>query len=122
MAASFADSRKDNVAIKLHEAADATYDFGQSLRDLPHVRGYIEEAANALAGIGDYVAEADIAHLIDDVQAFARRRPALTFGAALLAGVAASRMIQSDGGRLGRRQGSGNGGRRRSRRKRRSTA
>jgi hypothetical protein len=96
MAANFADSRKDRVAIRLHEASDATYDFGQSLDGLPHVRGYIEEAANALAGLGDYVADADIANLLDDVQSFARRRPAVAFGTALLAGVAASRLLQSE--------------------------
>ncbi len=96
MASSFADSRKDNIAIKLHEAADATYDFGQSLNDLPHVRGYIEEAANALASLGDYVADAEITNMFDDAQAFTRRRPAMAFGAALLAGVAASRFLQSD--------------------------
>ena len=109
MASSFADSRKDNVAIKLHEAADATYDFGRSLDDLPHVRGYIEEAANALAGLGDYVADAEIANMLDDVQSFARRRPALAFGAALLAGVAASRLMQSDGGGPGCARGGSNG-------------
>ena len=55
MAASFADGRRENVAVKLREAADATYDFGQSLDDLPHMRGYVEEAAHALAGLSDYV-------------------------------------------------------------------
>ena len=115
MASSFADSRKDNVAIKLHEAADATYEFGRSLDDLPHVRGYIEEAANALAGLGDYVADADISNMFDDVQSFTRRRPALAFGAALLAGVAASRFLQSDGNRASLRRGKGNGSKRRGR-------
>jgi hypothetical protein len=96
IAANFADSRKDRLAIRLHEASDATYDFGQSLDGLPHVRGYIEEAANALSGLGDYVAEADIADLLDEVQSFARRRPAIAFGTALLAGVAASQLLQAD--------------------------
>ena len=100
LAASFADGRKEKVAIKLREAADVTYDFGQSLDDLPHMRGYVEEAAHALAGLSDYVADVDIANMVDDLQSFARRRPALAFGAALLAGVAASRLIQSDGLRL----------------------
>jgi hypothetical protein len=115
LAASFAGGRKEKVAIKLREAADATYDFGQSLDDLPHMRGYVEEAAHALAGLGDYVADVEIANMVDDLQSFARRRPALAFGAALLAGVAASRLIQSDG--LGLRQEYGRrGGRRTGRR------
>lgn len=110
MAASYADGRKDSVAIKIHEAADATHDFAQSLRDLPHVREYVEEAADALAGFGDYVADAEVGDMFVDVRSFARRRPALAFGAALLAGVAAARFIQSTNGggeKPGRGRGNG---------------
>ncbi len=111
LAASFAGGRKEKVAIKLREAAGATYDFGQSLDDLPHMRGYVEEAAHALAGLSDYVADVEIANMFDDLQSFTRRRPALAFGAALLAGVAASRLIQSDGLRV-RQRGDRRAGRR----------
>ncbi len=113
MASSFAGARKESVAIKLQEAADATYDFGQSLDDLPYMRGYVEEAAHALAGLGDYIADVEITNMFDDLQTFARRRPALAFGAALLAGVAASRLMQSDGsGRRNRVRGGKRSGRR----------
>ena len=110
MAAAFADGRRGNVAVKLREAADATYDYGQSLDDLPHLRGYVEEAAHALAGLGDYVSDVEITNMFDDLQSFARRRPALAFGAALLVGVAASRLMQSDGRGL-RQQPGARGGR-----------
>lgn len=97
MAASLAAGRKQALAAKLHEAASATRDFGDSLDELPNIRGYIEEAADAIEGFGAYVEDAELGDMVDDAESFARRRPIITFGFMLLAGVAVSRMVQSHG-------------------------
>lgn len=95
MASSVADYQKGNVASTIHRAAEATHEYGQSLDGLPYMRDYVREAAHVLDNIGDYVEQADVRNLWRDVGSFARRRPAATFGVAILTGVIASQLLQS---------------------------
>jgi hypothetical protein len=109
MASSVADHQKESLASTIHRAAEATYEYGQSLDNLPYMRDYIEEAAQILDNIGDYVEQADVRNIWHDVGSFARRRPAATLGVAVLTGVIASQLLQSmaasqhNGSRLGSR-------------------
>jgi hypothetical protein len=95
MASSVADYQKDSLASTIHHAAEATYEYGQSLDNLPYMRDYVEEAAHVLDNIGDYVGQADIRNIWHDVGSFARRRPAVTLGVAVLTGMIASQFLQS---------------------------
>lgn len=95
MASSVADYQKESLASTIHRAAEATYEYGQSLDNLPYMRDYVEEAAHVLDNIGDYVQQADVRNIWHDVGAFARHRPAVTLGVAVLTGVIAGQLLQS---------------------------
>jgi hypothetical protein len=112
MASSVADYQKGNIASTIHRAAEATYEYGQSLDGLPYMSDYVQEAAHVLDNIGDYVEQADVRNLWQDVGSFARRRPAATFGVAVLTGVIAGQLLQS---MYSQQNGSRSGGRSRSR-------
>jgi ElaB/YqjD/DUF883 family membrane-anchored ribosome-binding protein len=95
MASSVADYQKESLASTIHQAAEATYEYGQSLDNLPYMRDYVEEAAHLLDNVGDYVEQADVRNLWHDVGSFARRRPAATLGVAVLTGLIAGQLLQS---------------------------
>jgi hypothetical protein len=48
--------------------------------------------------LASYVASADLSHLGDDVQRFARDKPLFFFGGAFILGLAAGRFMKSSGG------------------------
>ena len=56
---------------------------------------YSDMAANRLEQLSHYIREKDPKQLLDDVQNFGRRRPALLLGGAFLLGFAGARLIKS---------------------------
>ncbi len=56
---------------------------------------YSDMAANRLEQFSNYIREKDPKQLLDDVQNFGRRRPALLLGGAFLLGFAGARLIKS---------------------------
>ena len=55
----------------------------------------VEEMARRADDLGEYLQSAEAARMLDDVERFARRRPWLTAGAGVLAGVAVSRFVKA---------------------------
>jgi hypothetical protein len=56
---------------------------------------YTDKAANSIERLSNYIREQDPKQLLDDVQNFGRRRPALLLGGAFLLGFAGARLIKS---------------------------
>jgi hypothetical protein len=88
---------KDQIAGTLGAVAQAMHQSSQGLReqDQGAVAGYTEQAADRLDGAAEYLRQRDVPQLVDEVEGFARRQPAMFLGAAFGLGLLAARFIKS---------------------------
>ena len=93
--------QKDSVATELSSVVNAVRQFGQNLSGeqsgpiARYVAEYGDKAADNLERLSTYIREQDPKRLLNDVQAFGRRRPAWLVGGAFLLGFAGARLIKS---------------------------
>ena len=92
---------KETAATELSQVANAVRRLRENLPQeelgpIARVVGdYGEKAANSLERLSTYVREKDPKELLNDVQNFGRRQPALLLGGAFLLGFAGARLIRS---------------------------
>jgi len=92
---------KESAATELSQVANAVRRLRenlpqQELGPIARVVGdYGEKAADSLERLSTYVRDKDPKQLLDDVQNFGRRQPALLLGGAFLLGFAGARLIRS---------------------------
>jgi hypothetical protein len=100
-AGSTLDRQKESAATDLTQVVQAVRQFGQSLAReeggpiARYAAEYGDKAANSLERLSTYIREQDPKQLLNDVQNFGRRRPALLLGGAFLLGFAGARLIKS---------------------------
>ena len=100
-AGSTLDRQKESAAPDLTQVVQAVRQFGQSLAReeggpiARYAAEYGDKAANSLERLSTYIREQDPKQLLNDVQNFGRRRPALLLGGAFLLGFAGARLIKS---------------------------
>jgi hypothetical protein len=93
--------QKDSAATDLSQVVQAVRQFGQSLTQgeggpiARYAAEYGDKAANSLERLSTYIREQEPKQLLNDVQNFGRRRPALLLGGAFLLGFAGARLIKS---------------------------
>lgn len=93
--------QKDAAASELSQVANAvrrirdTLGGEESGKIVQYAADYGEKAANKIEELSKYIREQDPKQLLDDVQSFGRRRPALLLGGAFLLGFAGARLIKS---------------------------
>ena len=93
--------QKETAASELSTVVNAVRRFGETLNNEgngPIARfaaQYGDKAANSLDRLARYLREQDPKRLLDDVQNFGRRQPALLIGGAFLLGFAGARLIKS---------------------------
>jgi len=93
--------QKETAASELSTVVNAVRRFGETLNNEgngPIARfaaQYGDKAANSLDRFAQYLREQDAKRLLDDVQNFGRRQPALLIGGAFLLGFAGARIIKS---------------------------
>lgn len=89
--------RKDSATEGLDTVADGARQTTRHLRDQHHdyLASYVEKAADHLERVTAHLKEKDIGELVEDVQKFARRRPAVFIGAAFVVGFLCSRLLRS---------------------------
>jgi hypothetical protein len=94
--------QKETAATEISHVANAVRRIRESLPGgeesgaLVRFAGeYGDKAANSLERLSNYIREQDPKQLLDDVQNFGRRRPALLLGGAFLLGFAGARLIKS---------------------------
>ena len=93
--------QKETAASELSTVVNAVRRFGETLNNEgngPIARfaaQYGDKAANGLDRMAKYLREQDPKRLLDDVQNFGRRQPALLIGGAFLLGFAGARLIKS---------------------------
>jgi|SRR5215213_1821631 len=100
-ASSQINRQKDSAASELSTVVNAVRRFGETLNNEgqgPIARfaaQYGDKAANGLDRVARYVREQDPKRLLEDVQNFGRRQPALMIGGAFLLGFAGARLIRT---------------------------
>ena len=93
--------QKDTAASELTNVANAvrqlrhTLEGEQSGPIARYVADYGDKAAEQIERLGSYLRQQDPRRLLDDVQNFGRRQPALLLGGAFLLGLAGARLIKS---------------------------
>lgn len=93
--------QKANAATDLSQVVQAVRRFGESLSGeqggpiARYAAQYGDKAADGLERFSTYIREQDPKQLLNDVQNFGRRRPALLLGGAFLLGFAGARLIKS---------------------------
>lgn len=93
--------QKESAATDLSQVVQAVRRFGESLGQeqggpiARYAAEYGDKAANSLERFSTYIREQDPKQLLNDVQNFGRRQPALLLGGAFLLGLAGARLIKS---------------------------
>ncbi len=93
--------QKEAAASELSQVANAVRRIGNTLsgeesgKIVQYAAEYGEKAADRIEQLSNYIREQDPKQLINDVQNFGRRRPALLLGGAFLLGFAGARLIKS---------------------------
>jgi hypothetical protein len=105
--------QKETAASQLSQVANAVRRIGENLPEQEagpigrFVGDYGNKAADGLERLSTYIREQDAKQLLDDVQNFGRRQPALLLGGAFLLGFAGARLIRSSISAAGSHQRSG---------------
>ena len=95
------DRGKETAANELSQVVNAVRQFGQNLAGeangpiARYAAEYGDKAANSLERLSNYIREQDAKRLLNDVENFGRRQPALLLGGAFLLGFAGARLIKS---------------------------
>lgn len=95
------ERQKESAADDLTQVVNAVRRFGESLGreqggPIAHYAAeYGDKAAQKLEQFANYIREQEPRKLLNDVQSFGRRRPALMLGGAFLLGLAGARLIKS---------------------------
>jgi hypothetical protein len=89
------ESGKHVAAQKIFAIAESTRTFGGDVDELPHLQAYTEAAAEGLEGIADYIDETELAEIVDDIGAYARRQPVLTAAMTVAAGIVLTQAIRN---------------------------
>ena len=95
------ERQKETAADQLSMVVNAVRQAGQNLSGeangpiARYAAEYSDKAAQSLERFTNYIREQDARRLLDDVQNFGRRQPALLLGGAFLLGFAGARLIKS---------------------------
>ena len=90
------DEQKNRAADGLGGIATAFRNAGNELRtENEALASYVDMASDQLRRFADQIRQKGVADMMDDVHNFARRRPALFIGGALLVGLGIARFLKS---------------------------
>ncbi|HET9984990.1 MAG TPA: hypothetical protein VFQ38_15430 [Longimicrobiales bacterium] len=96
------DQGKDQVAKTLDEVAHSLMDSSRKLRESGHASGLVEGAADRVQRFSGFLRDTEVDEMVDRVQGFARRNPAVFLGGAFALGLVGARFIKSSGHRAER--------------------
>jgi hypothetical protein len=110
-------TQKDRATDGIGNVAQAVRQSTQQLRDQQHetIAQYVEKAADQLERFSANLRNRNVTDIVDEVQRFARRQPAVFIGSAFALGVLSARFLKSSADRrhaaaLQRYDRSGTGG------------
>jgi hypothetical protein len=89
--------QKERAAEGLGSMAQALRQTGQQLRDQDQsgVTQYVDQAAEQVERLSNYLRQNEVGDLVNDVERFARRQPALFISGAFTIGLLAARFLKS---------------------------
>ncbi|MGB3633843.1 MAG: hypothetical protein WA982_07370 [Rubrobacteraceae bacterium] len=96
-------TQKERASGELQGISQALQKTGEQLReqDQDSVGRYVDQAADQVGRLSDYLGEKDSEELVSEVEDFARNQPAVFLGGAFILGVAAARFLKSSAGQTG---------------------
>ncbi len=98
------DEQKNRAADGLGGIADVIRNAGNELRaENEALASYVDAASDQMRRFADQIREKGVSEMLDDVNQFARRRPALFIGGAFLVGIGLARFLKSSNGSSGDR-------------------
>ena len=89
---------KERAAEAVGQLAEALRHTGETMSsgtEMPALKEYLGRAASQADGLSDYLRENSLTDMVGDVERFARRKPVLFVGGALLIGLVGSRFLRS---------------------------
>lgn len=93
------DQGRTQVVERIRHVSSALRSAGLELQSNdPVIARYVDRASDRVDSIATYVGSTDAKKLLNDVQDFARQRPAWFFGGTFLAGLAVARFLKSSAG------------------------
>lgn len=94
------DEQKNRAAAGLGGIADVIRNASDELRaENEALASYVDMASDQMRRFADHIRERGASEMIDDVNRFARRNPALFIGGALLVGLGVARFLKSTASR-----------------------
>lgn len=94
------DQQKNRAADGLGGIADVFRNASNELRNENEtIASYVDMASDQMRRFADQIREKGVADMVDDVHAFARRRPALFIGGAFLIGLGIARFLKASADR-----------------------
>ncbi len=94
------DEQKNRAADGLGGIADVFRSAGNELRDENEtLASYVDAASDQMRRFADQIRQKGVGDMLDDVHAFARRRPALFIGGAFLVGLGIARFLKASADR-----------------------
>jgi hypothetical protein len=94
------DQQMNRAADGLGGIADVFRSASNELRNENEtLASYVDMASDQMKRVADQIRQKGVADVLDDVQLFARRRPALFIGGAFLVGLGIARFLKSSSGR-----------------------
>jgi hypothetical protein len=90
-----AEDRKDQAANSLGSVAQSLRTASQQLNEQEGVARYMERAANQVDNLASFLNSHDVADMMDELEHFARRQPAVFVGGAFALGVLGARFLKS---------------------------
>lgn len=88
--------KKQQAGNELSSVAEALRDTSDDLRErAPMVGDYAERAADTIDNLAGFLRDKSAGEIVEDIQRFARREPALFFGGAFALGMVAARFLKS---------------------------
>ena len=90
------DEQKNRAADGLGGIADVIKNAGSELGiENEAIASYVDAASEQMRRFADQIRDKGVAEMMDDVNQFARRRPALFIGGAFLVGIGLARFLKS---------------------------
>ena len=99
------DEQKNRAADGLGGIADVFRNASNELRNENEtLASYVDMASDQMKRFADQIRQKGVADMLDDVHAFARRRPALFIGGAFLVGLGIARFLKASADRSAMRE------------------
>lgn len=90
------DNRRSQTVSRAQSVGSALRFASENVQsDDPVVRDVLDYAGESMEKVARYLSRVDAENLREDVESFARRRPGVFFGGALLLGLAAGRILKA---------------------------